>query len=189
MVLVRIAALSTLPAAALLLASPVALAQARQPEAGAVTRALLADLQRAGEDMASEAMTQWILASRRDALRTGVSPIPRAVRTRLEGHFPAALLDRVRYRVGNGDELGFPTNSVKTNAVAITLDDVILFRHGADAAGDIRLWAHELVHVQQYERWGVRGFARRYTRDHRAVEAEAIAGATRFASARAGQAR
>jgi len=164
--------------------SPLALAQQAQPSLDAVGRALLADLQRAGEDAATEALAQWIWASRKDAVDAGVQPIPAAIRAQLKGHYPDALLDKVRHRIGTGHELSLQTNAFKGNAAAITLGEVILFRHAQDADRDALLWAHELIHVQQYDRWGVRGFARRYTLDHLGVEREAQAGATRFEQSR-----
>jgi hypothetical protein len=165
--------------------SPLALAQQARPSVDQVGRALLADLTRAGQDMASEALAQWILASRDDALKAGVQSIPADIRARLKGHFPEDLLSRVRYRVGTGRDFTLQTNAFKGNTAAITLNEVILFRPDAKGETDARLWAHELTHVQQYTRWGVRGFARRYTLDHLGIEREAEAGEARYAAARA----
>lgn len=170
-------------AAALLTPAPLVLAQAGSTDWNAVGQRLLRDMQRAGEGAASEALAQWIWASRKEAVTAGVSPMPQAVRARLKGHFPDALLDRARYRVGTGRDFSLQAQAFKGNAVAITLGDVILFRPDANLSSDPHLWAHELTHVQQYDRWGVRGFAQRYTRDHASVEREAEAGATRFAAA------
>ena len=66
------------------------------------------------------------------------------------------------------------------DAAAITLIDVVLFRSDADARHDLKLWAHELTHVEQYRRWGVDGFVARYVADSGAVEREAYANADRF---------
>lgn len=167
--------------------SPLALAQQARPSVDQVGRALLADLTRAGQDMASEALAQWILASRDDALKAGVQPIPADIRARLKGHFSEHLLSRVRYRVGTGRDFTLQNNAFKGNTAAITLNEVILFRPNAKGEVDARLWAHELTHVQQYARWGVRGFARRYTLDHLGIEREAEAGEARYAAARAGR--
>lgn len=174
-------------AAAVLTPSPLALAQQARPSIDQVGRALLADLTRAGQDMASEALAQWILASRDDAIKAGVQPIPTDIRARLKGHFPEDLLTRVRYRVGTGRDFTLQTRAFKGNAAAITLGEVILFRPDAKGEAEVRLWAHELIHVQQYARWGVRGFARRYTLDHLGIEREAEAGEARYAAARAGR--
>jgi len=153
-----------------------------QPHYQATRDELLRNLADATNQIAGEALAQWIIASRGDVLRGGVQPIPAAIRERLAGHFPAALLDRVRYRIGIGNDLALPSRAFRANAAAITLDEVIAFRTG-DATADVHLWAHELTHVQQYQRWGVRGFAQRYTLDHDGVEREAEANATRILTA------
>jgi hypothetical protein len=44
----------------------------------------------------------------------------------------------------------------------------------------VKVWAHELTHVMQFERWGVDGFADQYVRDSATVEQEAIDNANRF---------
>lgn len=164
-------------------------AQTRQPPPFSdVAGRFLRDMQSAGEQAAGEALAQWIWASRNDAIKAGVSPIPPAIRAKLKGYFPEALLARVRYRIGTGNDFSLQANAFKGDAVAITLDEVILFRPGKTAADNLstnaNLWAHELTHVQQYARWGVRGFARRYTLDYQSVETEAEAGARKFAATR-----
>ena len=58
------------------------------------------------------------------------------------------------------------------NTKALTLGDVIVFRD-AEVARDPRIWAHELTHAVQYDRWGTSGFAEHYVRDLKAVEDEA----------------
>jgi hypothetical protein len=55
-----------------------------------------------------------------------------------------------------------------------------MFRDAGTASQDLVLWAHELTHVMQYERWGTLGFAERYVRDHEVVEREARENAARF---------
>jgi hypothetical protein len=178
--------------AALLAPAPLAFipvpAQARDVVSGwdEAGLRLLEDLQGVGEQMASLALARWIVASRDDAVTAGVLPVPEQIRAKLRGHVPDALLEKARYRVGTGHEFSLHTNAFQRGtAAAITLGDVVLFRSEADAISDTKLWAHELQHVQQYERWGVEGFAQRYTRDYRAVEAEAEQGALRVTSSRA----
>jgi hypothetical protein len=68
------------------------------------------------------------------------------------------------------------------DATAITLGDVVLFKNELVAETDLKVWAHELTHVMQYQRWGVEGFTERYVRDSGAVEREAIDNADRFAA-------
>ncbi len=142
------------------------------------------DVQQAGQVIAVDALARWIATSRADAIQAGVSPIPPSIRAKLKGYFPEAMLAKVRYRVGMGSDFSLQTKAFQGgNAVAITLDDVILFRSADDAARNVELWAHELHHVRQYQSWGVTGFAQRYTRDHRVVEAEAYAEAARIKAA------
>lgn len=151
----------------------------------ATPEALMRSLRDASNSVATEALAQWIWASRNDVVRGGVKTMPDGIRAKLAGYFPDALLDRVRYRVGIGNDLALPSHAFRANAAAVTLDHVIAFRDRNDAEASTRLWAHELTHVQQYERWGVRGFARRYTLDHDGVEREANANAGRIIAAMA----
>ena len=120
------------------------------------------------------ALKAWIIASRNYTIHAGVETIPSNIRTKLTIHFRKDILDRVRYRSGKGALLSLQTLSFKYGkATAVTLDYVIIFRDFEDAEGSFKLWAHELVHVDQYSRWGIRKFAFRYLEDHRAVEKEA----------------
>jgi hypothetical protein len=118
-------------------------------------------------------LERWIIASRDEALREGAAPIPPEMRAMLRGFFPEALLDRVRYRIGSGSRASlqgyvFGVGDTK----GITLGEVIVFRD-IETAADPLIWAHELAHVEQYERWGTREFAERYIRNFSEVEAEA----------------
>ena len=49
----------------------------------------------------------------------------------------------------------------------MTLGDVVLFKTEQMAETDLKVWAHELTHVMQYQRWGIEGFAERYVRRQR----------------------
>jgi hypothetical protein len=56
----------------------------------------------------------------------------------------------VRWRGAGTTELSLPGLAFRYGgAAAITLIDVVLFRGDADARYDLKLWAHELTHVQQ----------------------------------------
>ncbi len=121
---------------------------------------------------AAHALANGIKTARDETIKAGVLPIPPAIRTKLAATFPAELLDRVRYRVGREGTFGmqaFQYGEVQ----AMTLLDVIVFRSEQDALTSDVLWAHELTHVRQYDRWGIEDFALRYVRDHKAVEDEA----------------
>lgn len=132
-----------------------------------------------------------LAASIRDGIaaarREGLSPLPPGIRTRMESTFAPDLLARVRWSAGPV-AAGVQALAIGSGrADAVTLGHVIVFRD-ADDLGDLRLVAHELAHVRQYERWGIDGFARRYATDHRAVELEAERAASDWTKAdRAGR--
>jgi hypothetical protein len=144
----------------------VARAQAWNPQFGNVAVGLLA---------------QWISVSRQQALAAGTEPIPPRIVEGLAGYFQPGLAQAVRWRGADTAALSLPGLAFQYgDAAAITLIDVVLFRSDADARHDLKLWAHELTHVEQYRRWGVDGFVARYVADSGAVEREAYANADRF---------
>lgn len=140
-------------------------------------------------DYAGGALARMIEASRERAIADGVRPMPPGVQRALLGFFPDGLLRRVRYGVApEQGRLALPLLAFSYgDAAAITLVDVVLFRQEHVAQTDLVLWAHELTHVMQYERWGVEGFAQRYVRDHDGVEKEARDNAARFKAWRGGR--
>lgn len=104
-----------------------------------------------------------IVQARDSAERAGVHKIPGHIRAKLEPFFTTHTLDRVRYRVGVTDEseiLRFAFQWLHTSAMV--MDRVIIFRDEQDALNNVRVWAHELEHVIQYEALGVDGFAQRW---------------------------
>ncbi len=121
-------------------------------------------------EIAAPSLASYILQSRDQAIAAGVRPIPPGLRAKLARYFDADLLDRVRYRIGRATASSLASFAFSLREKdAITLDNVIVFRT-ADKAVDDVLWAHELTHVRQYERWGVGEFARRYLLDRQSVE-------------------
>jgi len=123
-------------------------------------------------DVVARTLAGAIQQARDETVKAGVQPIPPAMRKQLAAVFPIELLDRVRYRVGKEGSLAMQAFQYG-HVQAMTLIDVIVFRNEADALTNDVLWAHELTHVRQYDRWGLDDFARRYAADHKAVEAEA----------------
>jgi hypothetical protein len=106
----------------------------------------------------------------------GARPIPVPIRAELSAFFDRALLDRVRYSTdwgaaANGTLQQFILGN--GHAVAVTLDDVIVFQSPTDAMDDVLLWAHELGHVEQYQRMGIDSFASRVVTAYWTVENEA----------------
>ncbi|WP_095155035.1 DUF4157 domain-containing protein [Pseudomonas sp. Irchel 3E13] len=126
--------------------------------------------------MASSGLANWLALSRDSAVASGVEPIPLHIRAQLERWYDFQVLDAARYQVGNTQQLDAASAFLQNPDVnAVTLVDVIVFRTAEDARDNVALWAHELKHVQQYQQWGVEGFAARYTRNFDAVEAPAYA--------------
>jgi len=116
---------------------------------------------------------QAIRHSRNDARAAGTEPIPRQIKRMLAAYYPQHILDKIRFRIGQGHELSVQANSFRFgDADAVALIDTIVFRTTASARSDM-LWAHEIKHIEQYECWGLTDFGKRYVRDSGAVEQEA----------------
>lgn len=130
-------------------------------------------LQNVGQ-MAASGLAGWLKLSRDTAAAGDVQPIPLDIRVQLEPYYDFQVLDAVRYKVGDPQQVDAATAMLQNPDVnAVTLVDIIVFRHAEDAHNNVALWAHELKHVQQYQQWGIEEFATRYTRDYNAVEAPA----------------
>jgi len=130
---------------------------------------------------AASALAQLIETSRQRAIADGVRPVPPLVHRALLGYFPVDLLQKARFAGGGANALTLPTLAFSYgDATTVTVGEVVLFKSERLAQSDLKLWAHELTHVMQYQRWGVAGFADRYVRDSAAVEQEAIDNANRF---------
>ena len=134
--------------------------------------------------VAASGLQNWIVQARNTAATGDIQPIPLNIRVQLEPYYDMQVLESVRYKIGDDTELN-AANAVLQNpdVNAVTLIDIIVFRNPDDALNNVALWAHELKHVQQYQQWGVAGFAARYTRDYNAVEAPGYEMQRRVASA------
>jgi hypothetical protein len=126
--------------------------------------------------LAAPALALWLTQARAEAANAGIQPIPPLIREQLLRWYDPGVLDTARYKVSDNDQFSAATAILQNPDVgAVTLIDIILFRDAQTAEQDIVLWAHELKHVQQYQEWGVEGFAQRYIQDSNAVEAPAYA--------------
>lgn len=135
----------------------------------------------AGIDMLASALARALQSSRDQARAEGTLPIPPHIHTALLAIYPADLLQDIEYRVGTTDDATLQSYAIRHGeALAITTIDTIIFANPNDAAHNVALWVHEVKHVEQFRRWGVLGFARRYVQNHQAVEAEAYAAAAAF---------
>jgi hypothetical protein len=125
-------------------------------------------------DMAADTLAEVITFSRERASATA-KPIPEKIRRALSPYFDPAVLDRVRWTTdwsASERVTLYRLIMANENVQAVTLDDIIVFREQRGAE-DLMLWSHELKHVEQYGRWGIRQFAANYLLDHRRVEQEA----------------
>lgn len=133
------------------------------------------------------ALQLWIEQSRNTA-SAGAMPIPPAMRQALTGFIDNAILDRARFKIGDPGVINLANNSIQYgNAQAVTLDNIIVFKNGAQAYNDPGLWAHELAHVRQFRDWGIRDFSIRYLRSWNGVENEAYDVQRNFAQWYAGR--
>ncbi|WP_088690888.1 MULTISPECIES: DUF4157 domain-containing protein [unclassified Rhizobium] len=116
-----------------------------------------------------------VLVQGRNVAKKGALPIPPDIRKELTDYSTEDSMNRVRYRIGDVGSLNLAILLERGGyADAVTLIDVVVFRD-AIAAATISLWAHELVHVDQFQEWGVHGFAIRYAQNWQAVENSAYA--------------
>jgi hypothetical protein len=126
--------------------------------------------------LAAPALALWLTQARAEAANAGVQPIPPHIREQLLRWYDPSVLDAARYKVSDNGQFSAASAMLQNPDIgAVTLIDIILFRDAQTAEGNVMLWAHELKHVQQYQEWGVAGFAWRYTQDFNAVEAPAYA--------------
>lgn len=109
------------------------------------------------------------MISGRNAVVTGGGQgIPPEIRAVLLTYaFRADLLDSARWTT----DFSLFRNTIQaaqmereTTTGAITLLNAIVFRDD-DVAHSTALWAHEMIHLQQYRRWGVFGFAKRWVQN------------------------
>jgi hypothetical protein len=129
-----------------------------------------------GIEIAAATLANALVASRDAAWAQGTRPMPPPIREALLTWYPADLLDSIEYRVGVAEEATVQSLAMRFgDATAVTAIDTIIFHDTWDAEHNVSLWAHEVKHVEQFQRWGLMEFARRYVRDHVAVEDEAYA--------------
>jgi hypothetical protein len=116
----------------------------------------------------------------RDTLRPQGKPIPDEVKKGLIPFYSPEALENVRYVIGDVSPSGLAGFAIRNgNAAAVTLIDTVVFKDES-YVGSLGLWAHELHHVQQYNEWGLSGFAANYAFGWAEVEAEASERAKAF---------
>ncbi|MTV52648.1 eCIS core domain-containing protein [Pseudoduganella buxea] len=121
-----------------------------------------------------------IISGRNAVLANDPRPIPDDIKRFLLRWHSRELIDSVRWT----SNWSLVQNTLQTAQMrfngrtqAIALINTVVFRD-ARAANDAALWAHEMVHVQQYRDWGVPRFAQtwvNHSSDAGPVEAPAYA--------------
>ena len=119
------------------------------------------------------ALAQAIRFSRKQASNAAPQLIPQDIAEALKSYFPSQTLRRVRWTTaGKRISLGTVLAGWYYREGAVTLDEVVVFSN-LNTAKDVQLWAHELVHVRQYEELGVDRFARVYVDSWPVLERQA----------------
>ncbi len=138
----------------------------------------LRDLEREWRSLTSRpaaiALAGEIRRARNEARRY-CHPIPTDIYERMlvATNLPRRVLKKACYTTRGGGELSLGRLATHLGrAGAVTLDEVIVFRD-RDATYDDALWAHELYHVDQYDRWGIDDFAHEYVMHLNKVENQA----------------
>jgi Tfp pilus assembly protein FimT len=120
-----------------------------------------------------------IRLGRTEALRSGASPLPSELKRAFRRHYSSKVLNSARWMVAApGSRLGQLLARWPVREGAVTLGEIIVFK-SRRAAGDRGLFAHELAHVDQYQRLGIDRFANRYAANRTKMEEEARAKARR----------
>lgn len=103
-----------------------------------------------------------IRQARAQALRSA-RPIPVDIKRALIAFFPPSIIDKAKYTTRSQAGISLATAVLEGNGniSAITLGEVIVFDDNQGTSDPV-LWAHELVHVSQYENMGIDGFAAMY---------------------------
>jgi len=146
-----------------------------------VSRSFITTQTQVSANVISETFAAALQRSR-DLVRETSQPIPEAVRQGLTPFYPAELLKDVRFAIGDTSQAGLAGFAIRNgNAAAVTLIDTIVFKDESFLS-NLALWAHEMHHIQQYQDWGLSGFAARYAFGWNDVEAEADRRARSFVS-------
>jgi hypothetical protein len=132
------------------------------------------------------ALEQWLNASRNSTI-SGAMPMPPEMRSALQGWYDDRVMDKVRFKIGDGGELNIANNAIRFgSASAVTLIDVIVFKGPSESVCP-SLWAHEVKHVQQFNEWGVHSFSVQYMRSSNSVENPAYEIERKYAGANPGR--
>jgi len=130
-------------------------------------------------ESAAPVLKNYILASRQDAFGAGATPLPPEIVWEFSGFYSPDVLSAY-WLIGYGGDLSLQANTFRFgDRAAIALDTVVVMRSWQDA-NSLWLWAHELAHIEQYRRWGIDDFTKRYIRNFDGIESDANRRANEF---------
>jgi len=107
----------------------------------------------------------------REKFKNKALPIPQELKNYLRGILPDETIKRAKYAVGKV-EITLPNIvnniAIRNNANhAVTVDDIIVFfRTPKSFSEDPCWWIHEMIHVDQYRKWGIEEFAWKWVNDY-----------------------
>lgn len=111
----------------------------------------------------------------RDIVIENSKPMPEKIKRKLTPYFDRHILQKVRYTTDWSPAISAALRRFMDTgrySLALTLDNVIVFSD-EESLDNLWLWVHELKHVEQYDRWGIRTFAGNYLENYQSIENEA----------------
>lgn len=128
-------------------------------------------------------LAQAIRHAETQASRAGARPIPEDMAKILAPYFDAKLLNTVRWTIGTGRiDLGTFLTEQYMDEGAVALNRQVVFS-SERLTENVWIWAHELAHVEQYQRMGINRFAAAYIADWQAIERQATDRANKVTAA------
>ncbi|WP_373488419.1 DUF4157 domain-containing protein [Blastomonas sp.] len=139
-------------------------------------------VQRSGA-VSGPVLAQAIRHAERQAARRSPQPLPPEMVKILSPYFDDGLLASIRWTTGGGQmDLGSFLTDQYMDEGAVALNRHIVFS-SERLTENVWIWAHELAHVEQYQRKGINGFAAAYVADWQAIEREATERANQVTAA------
>lgn len=128
-------------------------------------------------------LTTWIRESRNTS-RSGSTPMPAGIQRALAEFIDDGAMKGVHYRIEDKGWFNVASTIFRHGqAIAVTLDDTIVFRSQEDA-NNLVIWAHEMQHVIQYNDAGsIEKFACAYLNDYAGIEDRATTEENKMARA------
>ena len=132
-------------------------------EANKAARKIDCERVKSSQMLAGEVAEALIHESKKQVKSSAVL-IPEFIKERLKPFFNRNILDNVRWTTNRGNVFSVIAKGgiELEGALAVTLDNIVVFKNQESALYDVGLWAHELEHVMQYQELGIDHFAEYY---------------------------